>query len=289
MQKIEHILFPVDLSESCRRMAPMVRSLACRTGARLTLLNVLELPPSYHANRSAFLALVDVNGLLREHRKTFRQFLRAELDDLPGLRRVSRHGEPASIIVEYASRHGVSLIMMPSHGVSPFRRLLIGSVTAKVLHDAQCPVWTSAHVEDQSFASPFRLARILCAVDLADGSVTAVEYAGGFAKTFGAQLRLVHVVPSTAEFAVNYCDAEFVTALSEEAREQLRQMREKAGVSGDGVIRTGKVPDAIRAEALEWNADLIVIGRGVLGKALGRLRTHTYAIIRESPCPVISG
>jgi hypothetical protein len=36
-----------------------------------------------------------------------------------------------------ASWHGyVDLIMMPTHGVGTFRSFLVGSVTAKVLHDA---------------------------------------------------------------------------------------------------------------------------------------------------------
>jgi len=37
--------------------------------------------------------------------------------------------------------------MMPTHGLGGFRRFLLGSVTAKVLHDADCPVWTGVHLE----------------------------------------------------------------------------------------------------------------------------------------------
>ena len=36
------------------------------------------------------------------------------------------------------------------------------------------------------------------------------------------------------------------------------------------------------------NADLVVIGRGIMQHVLGSLRTHVYSIIREAPCPVIS-
>ena len=36
---------------------------------------------------------------------------------------------------------------MPTHGFGPLRRFLLGSVAAKVLHDAQCPVWTSVHTD----------------------------------------------------------------------------------------------------------------------------------------------
>ncbi len=37
---------------------------------------------------------------------------------------------------------------MPTHGYGPFRRFILGSVTAKVLHDADCPVWTGVHLEE---------------------------------------------------------------------------------------------------------------------------------------------
>jgi hypothetical protein len=42
---------------------------------------------------------------------------------------------------------GIGLIMMATRGRGLFRAALLGSVTAKVLHDADCPVWTAAHVE----------------------------------------------------------------------------------------------------------------------------------------------
>jgi nucleotide-binding universal stress UspA family protein len=35
---------------------------------------------------------------------------------------------------------------LPTHGLGAFRRSLIGSITAKVLHDAECPVWTGVHL-----------------------------------------------------------------------------------------------------------------------------------------------
>jgi len=38
----------------------------------------------------------------------------------------------------------------------------------------------------------------------------------------------------------------------------------------------------------ESQADVLVIGRSPKSGVWGRLRTHAYGIIRESPCPVIS-
>jgi hypothetical protein len=69
-------------------------------------------------------------------------------------------GDPASIITEYAARNRVDLIMMPTHGYGTFRSLLLGSVTAKVLHDAECPVWTGVHTADTVISGQVQLAHL---------------------------------------------------------------------------------------------------------------------------------
>lgn len=287
MRDIEHILFPVDLSEACRSFAPIVRSVACRAGARVTLLNVLPLPPNYYSDPKGFSGLVDIRTLLREQGAEFSRFLKAELADLPDVHRVFRHGDPAAMIVEYAAQRDVDIIMMPTQGTGIFRRLLIGSVTAKVLHDAETPVWTAAHVAGPR-PHPERYSKILCAVDLSDASLAIMREGQRLAQLFGAQLRFLHVIPSTEAFAVNYFDAQFVAALAEQARDRFAELAKQTGVGGDAVIRSGELAHAVREEALHSDVDLIVIGRGVLKATLGRLRTRTYAIIRESPCAVVS-
>jgi hypothetical protein len=40
--------------------------------------------------------------------------------------------------------------------------------------------------------------------------------------------------------------------------------------------------------AVDKKSDLLVIGRGVMHETFGRLRTQSYDIIRQSPCPVLS-
>jgi hypothetical protein len=69
------------------------------------------------------------------------------------LSRVLVEGDPATEIVNHAKNERIDLIMMPTHGHGPFRALLLGPVTAKVLHDAECPVRTTAHT-DKKMADP---------------------------------------------------------------------------------------------------------------------------------------
>ena len=62
--------------------------------------------------------------------------------------RVLLRGDPAGEIVEAARNRNVDLIVMATHGHGTLYRLLLGSVTAKVLHETQCPVWTGAHLQE---------------------------------------------------------------------------------------------------------------------------------------------
>ena len=61
-----------------------------------------------------------------------------------------------------------------------------------------------------------------------------------------------------------------------------------ADISVPLCVSTGTVSDVVCEEALQNGVDLILIGRGALQGTLGRLRTHSYGIIRQAPCPVLS-
>jgi Universal stress protein UspA and related nucleotide-binding proteins len=49
-------------------------------------------------------------------------------------------GDPATSIIEYASRNGADLVVMGSRGLSTFKRLILGSVSSKVVQESRVPV-----------------------------------------------------------------------------------------------------------------------------------------------------
>jgi nucleotide-binding universal stress UspA family protein len=196
-------------------------------------------------------------------------------------------GDPAQLINTYAQENGSDLIMMPTHGYGIFRSMLLGSVTAKVLHDAACPVWTGVHLEDAPPASA-TFERVMCAVDLTEKSIPTMQFASRLAREFAAKLWLVHAVPGAETRPEKYFDADLQAYLEEEAREEISKMQAKAGVQAQLCLGAGEVPHVVRDAALHHAADLMVIGRGHATRTLGRLRTNVYSIIRQSPCPVIS-
>ena len=77
--------------------------------------------------------------------KDLDQALRPELGSGLRITRVLLRGNPAHEIVKAARDHNVNLIAMSTHKLrSVLTPLLLGSVTAKVLHETDCLVWTGA-------------------------------------------------------------------------------------------------------------------------------------------------
>ena len=70
------------------------------------------------------------------------------------------------------------------------------------------------------------------------------------------------------------------------SKKKLADLIQQVRCKAEKRVEYALVTEAARAIADETKADLLVIGRAA--KGLGRLRSNAYALIRESPCPVIS-
>src|SRR5580698_5914843 len=171
MPAFSHILFPVDFSSRAEAALPIVISWAQRFHAKVTLLHTIQIPLTAYGRPDDYPVMVDTEAIDASARK--------RLDEVvfPGAERAVKVGDPAFEIVEYAKANGVDLIMMPTHGYGTFRSLLLGSVAAKVLHDAQCPVWTSAHLEEIPVETRSEIHSILCAIELGAGAVELIRSA----------------------------------------------------------------------------------------------------------------
>jgi nucleotide-binding universal stress UspA family protein len=175
--------------------------------------------------------------------------------------------------------------MMPSHG-STFEQFLLGSVTAKVLHRTERPVWTGAHAE-QSSVQKFAIRNVLCAVDLGPRSEEAVSWAAPMAAEFGARLTLAHVTASVEFWGPggNYVNQEWKKALVDDASQSIAKLQEDMGIKADVFIGSGDVAKVLSQAARQTKADLLVTGCYPYG---GHLRTHGYGIICAVPIPVLS-
>lgn len=249
------IVLPVDFSPQSALMAHRARTLAEAQGGEILALHAL-------APLVLLTDGLDVPGpVLMEWSAAQRPLLERRLatfcaEHLGGcrFRIILADGEPANEIVRLAKDEAADLIVMATHGHGTFRRLILGSITAKVLHDSPAPVLTGAHLrEPLPGRGDFRL--VLAAVDF--GPQTAAVLAA--ARSLGTEVLVVHAAdsaPPTADLGT--------------------------------LVVPGEPAKVIRQVAAERGADLVVIGRHADESLRGRLTTQAYAIIRESPCPVLS-
>lgn len=196
-------------------------------------------------------------------------------------------GDAAHCIVSCAQDTKVDLIMMPTHGYGPFRRLLLGSVTAKVLHDVASSVWTGVHTDEMWSQLGGGWNCFLCALDGDQRDIPMLKWAAQFACEQHAQLQVVHAVRAPALVPGADPDSQRDLLLCV-ARERLNNLQAYAGTNVATTLAIGPVDHVVRQAALEHRADLILIGKGVVKKGLGGLGSNAYAVIREAPCPVIS-
>jgi len=293
MTPFRRILFPVDFSAATLAMVPYVSEMAQRFGAAVTVLNAFYFAPEYILaprfddfgySQGAEIPYIPVLQELRKQREEhLQEFSRTHFKGLAQTSRIE-DGDPATVIESVAKRENTDLIVMPTKGLGRFRRFLLGSVTMKVLHDLACPVLTSAHASDSESARPSRYRSILCAVDLNSEAEIVLKAADFLAQSYGARLCLLHIEPSFHEHGKE-SSAQYVRDTFDQV------VRSGSGdMAADTSVRVleGATPEGIRRAAIEEGADLIVVGRGHERGNLSRAWSDLYAIIRESPCPVLS-
>ncbi len=264
MLPFKKILFPVDYSDHAAGAARYVEAFAGRFNAEVVMLHSVDHP---HYND----ALVDISPIRK--REQLDSFLEQEFKYVR-VDRVIQRGDPARSILQTAAEKKCDLIMMPTHGLGGFRRFLLGSVTAKILHDADCPVWTGAHLEAAPPLEKIEFHTFLCAVSSESYAQKVLAAAVEFANEYRAKLVVVHATGAVEN--------------ASHSRKEIEKAVAAAGADAEIVIGRGEVPAVVAAEAVRHRADLLIIGRSPAPGVFGRLRAHSYPIIRQSPCPVIS-
>ena len=133
----KHILFATDLAEDTDYIITKVCGMRGFTGAKLSLIHVVEPLPGYSY---AYLGIEDIEGQLIEESKTALAKLGTELSVDPKSQWVEV-GPTKSKILEVAQDINADLIICGSHGRHGLS-LLLGSTANAILHGAKCDVLT---------------------------------------------------------------------------------------------------------------------------------------------------
>jgi nucleotide-binding universal stress UspA family protein len=292
MIDIRRILCPVDFSQFSAHALDHAAAIACWYEARLTVLHVVPNRP-----------VMDLPSppLAPEARARVARELDRFAAHLPAeMARETCVGEAADVhraILTRAADMPADLLVMGSHGRSGFTRVLLGSVTERVVRQAPCPTLVvPPRAPDTAPDAPVRFRRILCPVDFSDASRDAFAWALNLAEEADAELTLLHVIELPPELRANPLTPGFdVAALHASAQaDALRRLRglvpEQARTycTVKAATREGAAYHGILCEAAVAAAELIVMGeRG--GGAFDRFvfGSNTARVMRTATCPVL--
>jgi nucleotide-binding universal stress UspA family protein len=295
MIRMRRILCPTDFSDCARRALEHAAALAGWYEARLTVLYVSSLTPSV-VGFPPMVSPITLEPLSRERLlEQLRAFAGPALAAGVQCDFAIREGPAAREIAEEARACAADLVVIGTHGRGGFERLVLGSVTEKVLRKAPCPVLTvSPPAEGVVPRRPPELRHIVCPLDFSTPAKEALAHALSLAERAKARLTLLYVLewPAKEPHHPPFDVPEYRRYLEEDARRELREAVPAAARDWCDVrerVAVGKPAREILQVAAAEGADLIVMGvhgHNVLDRLFFGSTAHH--VVRAAACPVLT-
>lgn len=294
MAPFDRILFPVDFSESSDALVEDVITMAQRFQASVTALYAFNevqdhnLAPDVNAPFGPEPGAVPYTPALKELREVrnerLKEFVRKRL--VPAgvdAKALVEDGDPALAIEWAAKQQQAELVMMSMEGKGAVRRILTGSLPARVLRQVQCPVYVSPRKRGEKPSSPDGFKTILCAARTDEEPDPALGIAAALARAFGSRVCLLELRSGDKTQAPEEAGAGISKAF-EEALEKAGAVNVPTTVRPVGA----ELPEAVRQSAVEEDANLVIVSRGRARSAVSHLWSSLTTVIDESPCPVLT-
>lgn len=297
MLDIKTILFPTDFSRCSQQAFAHALFLAEHHEATLQLFHAVILheddpvDPDRHFPEAKELLgtlfeiadsqLASLVELHKDHPVTLEEFR-------------TRGLSPAGLILEHATEHDVDLIVMGTHGRRGPSRFLLGSVATQVVRASSAPVLTLRELDEGRPLAA--IDHILVPIDFSGHSRTALRHATELARTYDADLQLIHVVQQP-NYPYFYAPVpamppvEQVHGLRERGKEALQKLVTEAG---DATLdhRLEIIDGHPATEIVEFaegnGSDLIVTAsHGLTGLDRLLLGSVSEQVVRTSKVPVL--
>jgi nucleotide-binding universal stress UspA family protein len=277
------ILSAIDFSDFTNTVLDHGVSLCKKYSARLLLVHVtIDANTLLEHNETS----LDVVALQEENTRYAEKAL-ANLIKGQGVESVSivGKGSPADEISRIATEQEADLVVTATHGRSGFKRLLIGSVTEKLLKTLRCPMLV-VHAREQESPLPekfeLKLNKILVGCDFSPDSKLALDYGMNLAREFQAELHLSHVIKPSFYAAKLQESKELRIRLAEQL-DSLLPESQRTGVIVKAAVLDGEPYLELMKYASQQDIDVVVLGiRGhtlweklLVGSTTDRLVRHT--------------
>ena len=287
-KKLEKLLVSTDGSEFSEGAVREAINLAKNCSIKLFAVSVVETNPEYEAIAPQLVEKAEKEARL--HLESIKS--RASKEGVDCEIMVCQGEEPHKCIIEEAEKNKVNMIVLGRRGRKGFKRLMMGSETARVIGHSPCNV----NVLVVPRAAKLNFNNVLVATDGSRYGDAAVSEAVNIAGSCNSRLIVMSVIPSETESPFDIVHLEMHKDLisereskaAEEIVKAAKALAEKQGVSVRGFILAGRPYEAIIETAKENKADLIVVGsHGRTGLAKLLMGSVTERVIGLTECAVL--
>jgi len=291
---VDTILAATDFSENALSALDWAEEIARSHDARLVLFHALP-PPITAAAAPEFVVIPP------EIYETQEQRAREHLEELAEKRRAAGAkaetrlslGPSGQAILDAAQKEGADLVVVGTRGLTGLKRVFLGSVAARVIRDAPCPV-LAIPAEEKGVHRPIR--RLLVPTDFSDDAQRAVDAALRVLGAVSAEMKitLLHVwrVPIIFSPWATFPMDSFERGAAEDARRRLEEAAGPLRAQGYEVETRecqGEPADEIDRTAAAIGADVVAMGtHGRSGMSRVFLGSVAERTLPAAPCPVLT-
>jgi nucleotide-binding universal stress UspA family protein len=302
MKKIGKILFPTDYSPFSNDTIEYAIAFALEYKARLYIMHVVELstkdPADPMYKKPDLADYTDVHNFIKG--RTAKQLKGARISSKKfEYEEIHEMGLSASReIVKAARKKRVDLIVMASLGAGFLKKLLLGSTTERVIKEAGCPVLvTKKGARDfvDFKDDKIKIRSIVCPVDFSDCSIRVVRAASDFAKRFGVEIILLHILDESSQindFYLNHFKPADLKKMEMAEKTRLENFALKnlgKGIKYTTTVISGNPKKDITSFAKKKKADLVILG--AYGRGEKDCRDFSGSVllkvVKEADCPVL--
>jgi nucleotide-binding universal stress UspA family protein len=296
MFELRRVLCPIEFTDTTPCALRHAIVLAADHGAEAHVLHVLDAP---YPQGEVIVPGFDFESYYAEmEERAQRQLAELVRGEVPRARAIEIHvtrGKPSTTIVEFADKHNMDMIVMPTCRRGNGGRPLIGATTNRVIRLASCPVAT---VPSDATGTGGGFRTILHPTDFSEFADQALPLAVGLARRYEAKLILLHVLaewnadPANPEWRFPELPTEQREAMEVSANRSLEkrenQMPPPVEVSRM-IVRGFNPPSDIVNVAVQAGVDLIVMAtHGRTGVAHFLLGSTAEKVVRHARCPVLT-
>ncbi|EMA56113.1 UspA domain protein [Halococcus thailandensis JCM 13552] len=197
------------------------------------------------------------------------------------------HGIPHQAILDDADEHDIDMVAMGTHGRTGLERILIGSVTERVVRTSDVPVLTTRTAPDERSSYD----NVLIPTDGSDAASAAIDHGLAIAERYDATVHVLSVV-DVSSFAGSYNVASIIEAWKDDCERAVTEVAEAAESRGIDVtteVKQSTPYRAIKAYVENEGIDLVAMGThgrtGLERYLVGSVTTRT---VRTSDVPVLT-